>query len=105
MRRLGRANLRVRRAERYLKRRLKAVGKRHPQREEINADGGRVRVVYRTPNWEDYVHVACTEIRACGASSVQIARRMRAMLDNLCASLPKHRRVALDEESANASTA
>ena len=32
----------------------------------------------RTPNWEDFVHVACNEIRACGAGSMQIPQRMRA---------------------------
>ena len=77
---------------------LKAVGKRHLQLEEIEDDYGRVRVVYRTPNWEDYVNVSCNEIRTCGASSVQIARRLRAMIDNVAVSLPAHRRVALNSE-------
>ena len=77
---------------------LKAVGRRHLQQEEARDHAGRVRVIYRTPNWEDYVHVACTEIRTCGAASVQIARRLRAMLDNVSASLPMHRRAALDRE-------
>ena len=80
---------------------LKAVGRRHLQREEIDDDAGRLRVIYRTPNWEDYVHVACTEIRACGAASVQIARRLRALLDNLVGSLPAHRRTALEQERAH----
>lgn len=77
---------------------LKAVGKRRLQCDEISDDSGRVRLIYRTPNWEDYVHVACNEIRTCGAANVQIARRLRAMLDNLCASLPAYRRIALDQE-------
>ncbi len=55
-------------------------------------------MIYQTPNWEDFVHVACTEIRSCGAGNVQVARRLRAMLDNLIASLPPHRRLALAEE-------
>ena len=55
-------------------------------------------MIYRTPNWEDFVHIACTEIRSCGASSMQIARRLRAMLDNLIASLPAHRHEELIEE-------
>jgi uncharacterized membrane protein len=80
---------------------LKAVGRRQLQREEIDDDAGRLRVIYRTPNWEDYVHVACTEIRACGAANVQIARRLRALLDNLVTSLPVHRRVALERERAH----
>lgn len=44
------------------------------------------------------MHVACTEIRACGAANLQVARRMRAMLNNLIAVLPAHRHAAVEEE-------
>ena len=77
---------------------LKAVGKRHLQREELRDESGQVRVIYRTPNWEDYVNVACNEIRTYGATNVQIARRLRAMLDNVSSALPLHRRAALERE-------
>jgi uncharacterized membrane protein len=77
---------------------LRAVGRRHLLCDEIYDDRGDVRVVYRSPNWEDYVHVACREIRTCGAGSVQVARRLLAMLDNLARSLPQHRGAALSEE-------
>jgi uncharacterized membrane protein len=77
---------------------LRTVGKRRLRGETILDDHGRVRVIYRTPNWEDFVHLSCHEIRMCGANSVQIARRMRAMLDNLVASLPPHRHPALEQE-------
>ena len=71
------------------------MGRCHLQCDELRDDAGRVRVVYRRPDWEDFVAVACTEIRACGAANVQIARRLRAMLDNLIASLPSYRHAAL----------
>jgi uncharacterized membrane protein len=77
---------------------LRAVGRRRLRSEEIADHAGRTRVIYRTPNWEDFVHVACNEIRSCGANNVQIARRLRAMLENLMVSLPDHRRLALEEE-------
>jgi uncharacterized membrane protein len=77
---------------------LRVVGRRRLRGESITDREGRVRVIFRTPNWDDFVHVACNEIRYCGASNVQIARRMRAMLDNLVASLPSHRHPALLEE-------
>ncbi|MGE5170089.1 MAG: DUF2254 domain-containing protein [Rudaea sp.] len=83
---------------------LRAVGRRHLLRDEIYDDRGDVRVIYRTPNWEDYVHVACREIRSCGAGSVQVARRLFAMLDNLARSLPPHRRAALGEERRHLET-
>ena len=77
---------------------LKAVGRRHLRREEISDDAGQTRLIFRTPNWEDFVNVACNEIRTCGATSVQVARRMRAMLDNVVGSLPTHRHAALVHE-------
>jgi uncharacterized membrane protein len=40
------------------------------------------------------VHLTCTEIRHCGAGSVQIVRRMRSMLENLIQTLPPHHRAA-----------
>lgn len=52
---------------------------------------GVLRLVYRTPNWEDFVHLAVTEIRQYGADSIQIMRRLRAMLDNLIETLPEKR--------------
>ena len=58
----------------------------------FEVDGkGEVRFVYRTPNWEDFVHLAVTEIRQYGRDSIQIMRRMRAMLDNLIETLPEKR--------------
>jgi uncharacterized membrane protein len=74
---------------------LRAVGKRRLHGDEIFDRAGQRRVVYRTPDWQDYVHVSFTEIRACGAANVQIARRLRAMLDNLFVALPPHRHAEL----------
>ena len=77
---------------------LRAVGKRQ-LRGEVIADGlGQPRLIYRTPNWEDFVHISCNEIRFSGANNTQIARRMRAMIDNLVETLPPHRGVALIAE-------
>jgi uncharacterized membrane protein len=77
---------------------LRASGKRKLRGEEIADAGGRTRVVCRTPNWRAFVDMGCREIRACGAGNLQIARRLRAMLDNLLASLPAERHAALREE-------
>ncbi len=64
----------------------------------FSIDSGQPRVIFRTPNWEHYVQVACNEIRACGANNLQVARRMRAMLLNLRSTLPEHRRPSLDAQ-------
>jgi uncharacterized membrane protein len=77
---------------------LRVVGRRHLHGEEIRDAADQVRLILRTPNWDDFVHIACNEIRACGAGSVQIPRRQRAMLQNLIRTLPAQRHAALREQ-------
>jgi uncharacterized membrane protein len=48
---------------------LRLVGQRKLRGEVIVDESGRPRVIFRTPNWEHYVQVACSEIRACGAGN------------------------------------
>ena len=81
-----------------LHRMLRAVGKRHLRTDEIINKSGQLRVVFRTPNWEDFVHLSFSEIRACGSNNLQIVRRLRAMIDNLTRTLPAHRHAALLQE-------
>jgi uncharacterized membrane protein len=78
-----------------LQRLLRAVGLRHLHDDEIKDSERRLRLILRTPNWEDFVHLAFTEIRHCGASNVQIVRRLRASIQNLSGTLPEHRQPAL----------
>lgn len=59
---------------------------------------GRLRLVYRTPDWEDFVRLAVTEIRHFGGESIQVARRLRAMLENLIQVLPEARVTLLRQE-------
>src|SRR5262249_28865177 len=40
---------------------------------------GKLRVVYGTPDWPDYVILAVSEIRQFGEGSLQVDRRMKAM--------------------------
>jgi uncharacterized membrane protein len=77
---------------------LRVVGQRHLHGEALLDAAGHVRLVLRTPDWEDFVHIACNEIRACGAGSVQVPRRMRAMLENLIRTLPAQRHPALEQQ-------
>ena len=78
---------------------LRAVGKRQLRDETLHDRHGRPRVIYRTPDWEDFVRLACHEIRMFGAGSTQVARRLRAMLDNLVVTLPAHRHRPLEQEA------
>jgi uncharacterized membrane protein len=77
---------------------LRVVGKRRLHDDTIHDAAGRPRLILRTPNWADFVHISCCEIRACGANSLQIVRRMRAMLENLVLTLPEPRHAALRQQ-------
>jgi uncharacterized membrane protein len=77
---------------------LRHVGKRHLDNEKVKDKTDRVRLIYRTPDWEDFVVLAVTEIRQFGSTSIQIARRLRAMLENLLATLPAVRAEPLRRE-------
>jgi uncharacterized membrane protein len=59
---------------------------------------GTARFVFRTPTWDDLVHLALDEIRAFGAGQYQVARRMRALLDDVMADVPERRRAALEQQ-------
>jgi uncharacterized membrane protein len=77
---------------------LRVVGRRRLRGDAVRGRDGAVRVILRTPNWEDFVHMACSEIRVCGAGSFQIARRLAAMIEDLLGLLPAHRLPALEKE-------
>jgi uncharacterized membrane protein len=79
---------------------LRDVGSRYLAEGREADRTGRLRLVYRTPNWEDFVHLSVTEVRHYGRDSIQIQRRMRAMLENLIASLPDLRAPLLARELA-----
>jgi len=81
-----------------LHRLLRRVGALHSRSEEICDAGDALRLIFRTPQWEDYVNLSCTEIRHFGVGSVQIMRRMRSMLENLILTLPPLRHGALRQQ-------
>ena len=67
-----------------------------PQPTGVATDAdGTPRLIVPVPRWEDYVLIACTEIRQYGAGSLPVARRMRAMLDDLDTVAPANRRPVL----------
>ena len=77
---------------------LRSVGLRRLDTGQLFDGAGRLRLSYRTPNWEDLVDLAVTEIRQYGKDSIQVARRMRAMLESLIRVVPPERAVRLEEE-------
>jgi uncharacterized membrane protein len=77
---------------------LQEVGERNLSTGVASDDSGRIRVTYRTPNWEDFVSLTVAEIRHYGSSSVQITRRLRSMLEYLMSVLPPERAPLLQEQ-------
>jgi uncharacterized membrane protein len=56
---------------------------------------GVLRLVIPFPTWEDFLRLALDEIRFCGATSVQVTRRMMALIKSLLTVLPEERHAAL----------
>jgi len=81
-----------------LHRMLRSVGRRNLRTDEILDSSGQLRVIFRTPNWDDFVDLAFSEIRSYGANSLQIVRRLRAMIENLTETLPTDRHLELQQQ-------
>lgn len=81
-----------------LHRLLRLVGARHLHDDTLLDAVGRPRLIFPTPNWDDFVQLTCREIRLYGAENFQVARRLRAMIDGLIAVLPEARHPALNRE-------
>jgi len=77
---------------------LREVGSRSLAEGRERDRTGRLRLAYRTPNWEDFVKLAITEVRQYGRDSIQVMRRSRAMLENLLETLPDRRKPLLMQE-------
>ena len=56
---------------------------------------GKLRLLVTFPSWEDFLRLAFDEIRFYGATSVQVMRRMKALVSELMAVVPEERRPAL----------
>lgn len=77
---------------------LRVAGSRLLDDGVVRDGTGQARVIVRKPQWEDFVSLAVTEIRQCGSRSIQIARRLRAMIEELIETLPATRSEALRRE-------
>jgi uncharacterized membrane protein len=74
------------------------VGQKNLRTDHMHDAAGQLRVIFKTPNWEDFVHLSFSEIRSCGSGNLQIVRRLRAMIENLLQTLSAHRRPILKQQ-------
>jgi uncharacterized membrane protein len=79
---------------------LRDLGRRNLGIGRASDAAGQVRLIYRRPDWEDFVLLATTEIRQYGRDSIQVQRRLNAMLEELIETLPPHRLPILKKEWA-----
>ena len=77
---------------------LREVGKRHLDHGHVIDRNGQLRLIYHTPNWEDFVQLSVTEIRHYGRDSIQVQRRLRAMIEDLKHTLQPRRAPILQRE-------
>jgi len=77
---------------------LRDMGKRYLGEGYEKDAAGELRLIYRTPDWEDFVLLASTEIRQYGRDSIQVQRRLRAMLEDLMETLSPPRHAVLQKE-------
>jgi uncharacterized membrane protein len=83
----------------YVEDLLLAIGRHGPHGQGRLRDGdGRLRVVVPVRHWEQYLDLGVTEIRQYGAGSVQVARRLRALLEELRSEVPAPCRAAVEAE-------
>jgi uncharacterized membrane protein len=57
--------------------------------------GNNLRVLINLPTWDDFLDLAFDEIRFYGSTSIQVMRRMKALVNELMSVLPEERRPAL----------
>ncbi len=66
----------------------------------LRDEAGEVRFVYPAPSWDDFLSIALDETRLFGATSVQVTRRLRALLEDLHEVVAPERRPAVEVQQA-----
>jgi uncharacterized membrane protein len=74
---------------------LLRLGLRRLEIGEYRGSDGELRLVVPFPAWEDFLLLAFDEIRYYGATSIQVMRRMMALVSDLISMLPAERHAAL----------
>jgi uncharacterized membrane protein len=79
---------------------LRRLGERRLEIGTVRDRAGELRLVVPYPAWEDFVTLAFDEIRYYGATSVQVMRRMKALVADLVTALPAERHATLRRHQA-----
>jgi uncharacterized membrane protein len=79
---------------------LLRLGRRYLEVGNYRDADGKLRLVVPFPTWDDLLRLAFDEISSYGATSVQVMRRMNALVADLSQIVPKERRPALESWNA-----
>lgn len=74
---------------------LLLLGRKQLEMGTFRDTGGKLRLTIPFPSWDDFLHLAFEEILSCGAKSVQVMRRMKALVADLLSVLPPQRHSGL----------
>ena len=83
---------------------LRRLGSRRLEIGATRDNSGKLRLVISYPGWEDFLDLAFEEIRFYGANSVQVMRRMKALISDLILALPQERHKPLLQYQQKLST-
>jgi len=80
----------------YIEALLRLIGERElADRYELRDAGGRTRIILSARAWDEYLRLGVTEIMEYGSTSVQVTRRLRALLESLLESVHPANREAV----------
>ena len=74
---------------------LLRLGRRRLEIGAFRDDNGKLRFLLAFPTWEDFLRLSFDEIRFYGCNSVQVMRRMMALISEMISVLPEERHHAL----------
>ncbi|MGB0119649.1 MAG: DUF2254 domain-containing protein [Solirubrobacterales bacterium] len=79
---------------------LRILVKRDLTRGEISDAQGVLRFSFPSPCWDDFLSIALDETRIYGEGSIQVSRRLRALLEDLRTLAPASRLPAIEDQIA-----
>jgi uncharacterized membrane protein len=75
---------------------LRRLGRKQLEIGAFRDGAGALRLVVQFPTWADFLSLALEEIRYYGATSLQVMRRMRALVADLIHAVPAERQAPLE---------
>ena len=84
----------------YLGDSLRSIGEADLAAPSWHAGAAKQAVIIPVRRWEDFLALGITEIREFGSTSIQVLRRLRAVLDKLLEEVRPENRAAVKDEIA-----